>query len=93
MAKKRVFSKEHKVKLAGAAKKRWAKKHKLKSLITIADYDPDNELAIGSQLRIKLPEDYNVATSHSYDKPNGLIDRMTQAIDKIEIQIKRLESL
>ena len=36
---------------------------------------------------------YEPATSHSYDKVTGLIDRMTQAIDKIQKQIERLESL
>lgn len=46
------------------------------------------DLKLGTQLRIRLPNDQTTET-----KVNGLIDRMTQAIDKIETQIKRLESL
>jgi hypothetical protein len=57
---------------------------------------PD-DLPIGTQLRIKFPADYTVTdqpvTVHTCDKASGLIDRMTQAIDKIEQQIKRLETL
>lgn len=47
---------------------------------------PDQKL--GTQLRIRLPNDQTTET-----RVNGLIDRMTQAVDKIEAQIKRLESL
>jgi hypothetical protein len=85
MAKKGVkLSKAHRAKLSAAAKKRYAK---VKSNPYV-DIFKDADAKIGTQLRIKLPTDYQVTTT-----TNGLISRMTQAIDKIQAQIERLESL
>ena len=90
MARKGIkFSKAHRANLRAAHAKR------RKPIIPIASEFAKTvaeDMKIGSTLRIRLPNDY-VATSHSFSKANGLIDRMTQAIDKIENQIKRLETL
>ena len=89
MAKKRRFSKEHLANLRAAHAKR------RKPIIPIASEfarTVAEDMKIGTQLRIKMPEDYRVVDNMLL-KQNGLIDRMTQAIDKIENQIKRLETL
>ena len=87
MAKKRRFSKEHLANLRAAHAKRRKPNKIIQGAQEAVEY-----AKIGTTLRIRMPEDY-VVTSHSFSKANGLIDRMTQAIDKIENQIKRLETL
>lgn len=89
MARKGIkFSKAHKAKLNAAAKARYAKRKQ-----NYANIFKEADAKIGTTLRVRLPNDYNVTDTPLHIRTNGLIDRMTQAIDKIENQIKRLETL
>jgi len=76
---------------AKAARAMW-KRRKAKALQSIFP-GLTGDKPIGAQLRVRLPEDYQVQNTPLHIKMNGLIDRMTQAIDKIQAQIERLETL
>jgi len=84
MAKRRKFSKEHLANLRAAHAKRRGKKRSF----TVTSIASGNSFQVGDTVNLTDPP-----TVHTCDKACGLIDRMTQAIDKIEGQIKRLETL
>lgn len=98
--KGRKFSKQHLANLRAAHAKRRGKKRK--NLVITATNDRfkigdsvnfDENILKGRSKRLMQIQPVVDYDPVSYSKTNGLIERMTQAIDKIKEQIERLETL